>query len=65
VLQTNEELKGAFRVEYNVAGPTQQVILSGSDDSAMLDAVYTFFEKAGIRFEISGPVLMKKWTSVS
>jgi hypothetical protein len=61
VLQTNKELKdGAFCVEYKATGTKQQVIVSGSDESAMLDAVYTFLEKAGMRFEISGPVFNEK-----
>ena len=58
VLQTSNQLPdGSFRVEYRETGKTQQVILSGSDDAAMLHALYTFLEKAGMRFEISGPVL--------
>jgi len=56
VLQTNNELaEGSFRVEYNGSGKIQQVNLIGSNDAAMLHAVYTFLEKAGMRFEISGP----------
>lgn len=61
VLQTSDALpEGAFRVEYKGAGKKQEVVLSGSDDASMLHAVYTFLEKAGMRFEISGPVFTEK-----
>ena len=57
VLQTSKELaEGSFSIEYKESGKTQQVILSGSNDAAILHAVYTFLEKTGMRFEITGPI---------
>ena len=57
VLLGNEKLTGdTFRVEYKSTNNGQQIILSGSNETSMLHAVYTFLEKAGIRFELSGPV---------
>lgn len=56
VLQTKNDLTdGSFRIEYLGTGKTQQIILSGSNDVSMLHAIYTCLEKAGMRFEISGP----------
>jgi hypothetical protein len=61
VLQTSDALApGSFRVEYQLKGKTQQVNLSGSDEAAMVHAVYTFLEKCGMRFEISGPLFSEK-----
>ena len=60
VLQTSNKLAdGAFRIENKSSGTTQQFILSGSNEGAMVQAVYTFLEKAGMRFEISGPVFIE------
>ena len=61
VLQTAPEMAdGSFRVECKASGKIQQIILSGSSEGAMVQAVYTFLEKAGMRFEITGPVFSEK-----
>lgn len=61
VLQTTKDLpEGAFRVEYKNENQAEQIVLSGYDDVSVLHAVYTFLEKAGVRFEISGPVFTDK-----
>lgn len=59
-LQTDITLsEGSFRVRHQSAGNKQQLFLTGSDETAILHAVYTSLEKAGMQFEISGPVFHK------
>jgi len=46
-----------FAVEDTLIGKQKHITLKGVDETAVLHAVYTFLEKAGWMFEISGPVL--------
>ncbi len=61
VLGTDKNLAdGSFSINCHVKNKEVLANLTGSNETAMLHAVYTFLEKAGMRFEISGPVLPGK-----
>ena len=49
--------EGSFSVDNRSKLDKSIIRLYGSDETAMLHAVYTFLELAGIRFEATGPVL--------
>lgn len=54
---TDSELsEGSFCVSCNKEGKQNIIHLTGNNETSMLQAVYTFLEKAGMRFEITGPV---------
>jgi hypothetical protein len=46
--------EGSFFINNDIAG--KRIVLAGSDETAMLHAVYTFLEQIGFRFEITGPI---------
>ena len=52
--------EGSFCVEHTKTGRQDKISLRGSNDVAVLHAVYTFLEKTGVRFEIGGPVIPEK-----
>ena len=56
----NQMAEGSFSVEHTKTGRQHKISLRGSNDVAVLHAVYTFLEQAGVRFEISGPVIPAK-----
>jgi hypothetical protein len=61
VLATDRQMpEGSFGVRHEKNGEKNIIRLCGSNDAALLHAVYTFLEKAGIRFEITGPVIPGK-----
>jgi len=54
-LSTDASLSaGSFFIDNDPAG--KQVLLTGSNETSMLHAVYTFLEQLGFRFEITGPI---------
>jgi len=61
LLETDARMsEGSFSVEHTKTGNRNIITLRGSNDVAVLHAVYTFLEKAGVRFEITGPVIPDK-----
>ncbi|GHT71930.1 hypothetical protein AGMMS50239_41240 [Bacteroidia bacterium] len=61
VLETDSKLtEGSFNIQHLKNGKQNQIILRGSNDAAVLHAVYTFLEKAGVRFEITGAFIPVK-----
>ncbi|MDR0845555.1 MAG: hypothetical protein LBN71_10055 [Tannerella sp.] len=61
VVETDSQLpEGSFSVRHEKSDGKDIVRLCGSNDVAALHAVYTFLEKAGVRFEITGPVVPGK-----
>ncbi|MDR1939031.1 MAG: hypothetical protein LBQ73_11130 [Tannerellaceae bacterium] len=61
VLEANRQMPdGSFSVRHEEKSGKHILRLCGSDDVSALHAVYTFLEKAGVRFEITGPVIPRK-----
>jgi hypothetical protein len=61
VLETDKQLpEGSFSIQHLKREGKNAIMLRGSNDVAILHAAYTFLEKAGIRFEITGPVIPGK-----
>jgi hypothetical protein len=52
--------KGSFSIRHEKNGRQNIVEIRGGDDVAVLHAVYTFLEKTGLRFEITGSVIPEK-----
>jgi len=59
--------EAAFKIESQENGNSLNVFLSGNTESDILYAAYTFLEKGGYLFEITGPVIPEKfnWQAVN